>query len=710
MNEDRSVDIEKANAEVNVDNQEVKDINEEYLDKARSAFMSSDEFFNANIRKTMEDDVKQFNSQHLHGSKYLTESFRYKSKLFKPKSRSIVRNHEAVASAALFSTMDILNITPTDHDNEFQVDSSKFYTELLNHRLINDLNWFQLAMGAYQNTMVYGLCISKQHWDFGAKSPKIDLIAPENFRFDPSCNWVDPVASSPYLIEMIPMYVHEVRRKINKDGWNDVSDKELRSAKKQSFDSIRVTREKDRLDPKDRPNSISEYDIVWVHLNILAKEDGSGDVAFYSLGTEALLTDPVDLDEMFLNGERPYVIGKCIIESHKNYQASLMTLTRDLQKEQNEIINQRIDNVKIAMDKRYFVRRGQQVDITSMKLNTPGSVTFLNDPERDVKIVNTPDVTNSSYQEINLLNLDFDALVGGFDGSTVQANRSLNETVGGMNLLSSHANQVTEYQIKTFVETWVNKVLYQLLHLEQKYESDDTIIALAGKKSKTILKYGLEGIYDKLLEQDLLLKVSVGMGATNPATKNEKFMLALSSLLRSVPSLTNNLNNKEIVKEVFGNLGYDDGLRFVSFNDEENEQDPKIKELEDQIAMLQKKLEAKKPQELVDAEVEKKKAETVKIYTEAAFGAMQAGEVVAQTPSVAQIADVVMSSAGFVPQGGKDPNIPTPSVDGLTLAKAKEESIESIKSKHQAKSNNPTSPKYSSTGFNEGIETQNFED
>jgi hypothetical protein len=699
MEINKDIDVEKANAEVS-DNLEENSISDDYLDKARSAFMSADEYFNANIRRNMEDSVRQFNSQHLHGSKYLTDSFRYKSKLFKPKSRSIVRNHEAVLNAALFSTMDILNISAVDNDDESQNDSAKFYTELMNHRLNKDIPWYQLCVGAYQDAMVYGISISKQYWDFTENKPCVELIAPENFRFDPSCNWVDPVKSSPYIIEMIPMYVHEVRRKIREDGWNEVSDKELRSARKQSFDSIRVTREKDRLDPKDRPNNISDYDIVWVHLNIMAKEDGSGDVAFYTLGVQAMLTEPVEISEMFLNGQRPYVIGKCIVEAHKNYPTSLMDLTRDLQKEQNDIINQRMDNVKLAMDKRYFVKKGQQVDITSMKLNTPGSVTFLNDPQKDIQIVSTPDVTNTSYQEINLLNLDFDALVGGFDGSTVQANRSLNETVGGMNLLSSHANQVTEFQIKVFVETWVTPVLYQLLHLEQAYETDLTIMALAGKKSGVINKYGIDGIVDQLLVQDLTMRVSVGMGATNPATKNEKFMMAITSLLKVMPQFADKLNMQEVTKEIFGNLGYDNGSRFVNF--ESDEEDPRIAEMQQQIQMLQQQLQAKKPQELIDAEVNLKKAQAVKTYTEAAFGAMQAGEVVAQMPSVAQVADVVMASSGFIPQAGQDPNYPAPMVDEETLARARKES-DNLDFK---KNNNPLTPKTPNSGFNKGIETK----
>lgn len=683
-----------------VDNEEQEDLGEMYLERSRSAFYSAKNYFDANIRRNMENSVRQFNSQHHHGSKYLSDSFRFKSKLFKPKSRIAARNHEAALAQAVFSTLDICNISAVDQDNPLQVHSAQFHNELINYQLQNQIPWFQTCLGAYQDTMVYGVVVSKHYWDFRKSCNAVDIVAPENFMFDPSCNWIDPIETSPYLIEMIPMYVYEVRRRIREDGWNKVSDKALLSARQHSVDSIRVTREGDRLDPKDRPNNIRANDIVWVHLNIMAKDDGSGDVAFYTLGTEAILTDPVDIGEMFLNGERPYVMGKCVVETHRNYSSGLMDMTRGLQIEANDITNQRLDNVKIAMDKRYFIARGQQVDITSLRLNTPGGVTFLNNPEKDVKVVSTPDVTSSSYQEISLLNNDMDGLVGGFNASSVQSNRQLNETVGGMNLLSSQANQITEYQIRTFVETWMKKAIGKMLTLNKAHMTDRKMIALAGKRAGLMKEYNnsVDELAHYLMDQDLLMNIAVGMGATNPATRCERLMLVVNNLTRVSPDAQSRLNFNEIAKEMFGSVGYDNGARFI--NGGYDEEDPRIAQMQQQIQALQQQLQAKKPQELVEAEVAKKKAETVKIYTEAAFGAMQAGEVAAQMPAVTQVADVIMQSSGFTPQAGQDPNYPKVTVDKQTLEAAKKESDDH----YFKRNNNPLTPLSPERGVNKGIE------
>jgi hypothetical protein len=132
-----------------------------------------------------------------------------------------------------------------------------------------------------------------------------------------------------------------------------------------------------------------------------------------------------------------------------------------LQRETNETVNQRRDNVSLVLNKRYMVKRGADVDVQSLVRNVAGGVTMANNPEQDVREMEWNDVTASSYQEQDRLNVDFDELTGNFSSSSVMTNRKLNETVGGMQMLSGGANQLTEYLIRTLVETWVEPVLRQ---------------------------------------------------------------------------------------------------------------------------------------------------------------------------------------------------------------------------------------------------------
>ncbi|MDR9450891.1 MAG: DUF222 domain-containing protein, partial [Acidimicrobiia bacterium] len=62
---------------------------------------------------------------------------------------------------------------------------------------------------------------------------------------------------------------------------------------------------------------VDEFKQAWVHENIV-KQDGV-DYVYWTLGTTAMLTDPVPLEEVYLHGQRPYAIGYCAVEAHRPY-------------------------------------------------------------------------------------------------------------------------------------------------------------------------------------------------------------------------------------------------------------------------------------------------------------------------------------------------------------------------------------------------------
>ena len=105
---------------------------------------------------------------------------------------------------------------------------------------------------------------------------------------------------------------------------------------------------------------------------------------------------------------------------------------------------------------------------------------FVDDVEADIKFQQTPGPAGAAYTEVSGINAQFDELAGVFSTSSVQTSRQLNETVGGMRLMSGAANAVSEFDLRTWVETWVERVLRQLIHLIKTYESDEKILAIAG--------------------------------------------------------------------------------------------------------------------------------------------------------------------------------------------------------------------------------------
>jgi hypothetical protein len=621
---------------------------------ARNAFEASKTYFDSAVRSQIDADLRQFYGIHPAGSKYHSEAYKARSKIFRPKTRMAIRKNEAVAAEALFSTADVVSVTAVDPDDPMQVASAAINKELLQHRLTKTIPWFTTAIGAYQDAQAVGICCSYQYWRYEKKGrrqidePCIDLIPVENVRFDQSADWRDVVTSSPYFIHEMPMYVKDVRArmdrvdpKTNQPKWTKLDDSIIKQALMPYSNSTRQLREDKRPDSTNANRGITDFDVVSV-LRIFMEVDGQ-DMVWYCLANSYhVLSKPVPIEDLYHHGKRPYQIGFCVIETHKTHPSGVARLTTQQQAEINEIANTRLDNVKLAMSKRWKAKRGKQVDIRSLQRNIPGSVTLVTDME-DVEEIEFTDVTSSAYQEQDRLNLDFDDMAGNFSQSSIQSNRNLNETVGGMKIMDANVGQMTGYQLRTWIETWVEPVLRQVVLLEQFYEDDQVLLALAGKSPDALAyfqQFGTDAITDELLMQELTINVNVGMSATNPQQQVERFVFGMKSLKEVLADgiiQAAGGNVTEITREVMGKLGYRDGKRF--FPGAENE-DPQVTALKEENARLQAELAAKRPPpELTAAQVAKLEAETSEIEQRVLMAA-QNPEKDIDAEVEAQIADV----------------------------------------------------------------------
>lgn len=658
----------------------------DYLRLAREAYAESTTYFDASIRPQAESAIRQFQGVHPTGSKYHSDAYKSRSRLFRPKTRTTIRKNEAVAAEAFFSTANVTTVTAEDKDDPVQRASAEVHQALLNYRLKKSIPWFQILMGAYQDTQAVGVCLGHPYWKYDPKKridkPCIDLVPIENLRIAPGSNWTDPINTSPYLIRLIPMFVKDVKARARMQDptrsqarWKPMSDQQLMAGVRSYSDSTRQTRERGRTDSTEQRSAISDFAMVWVHQNII-EIDGE-DKVFYTLGDHALLSDPVPIDEMWFHGRRPYIMGSCVVEAHKLYPDGVAGLTKDVQAEINEVANQRIDNVKFAMNKRYFAKRGSQVDLRSITRNVPGSVTMMNDPEKDVKILETNDVTGSAFQEQDRLNLDFDDVAGTFSQSSVQSNRKLNETVGGMTMLSTNANQVGAYQLLAFVETFVKPLLQMLMELERSYETDATVLKLAARSAQLSrfldpARLEEEGLMDLLLDQEVELNVNVGIGPTNPQEQINAFISAMANLRQILADgllERYGLDVKEVIAELFSKLGYKSGARFFSVEQE----DPRLTNAKQTIQQLEQQLAQKISPEMVaaqvrkiDAEIETLGAKTKDVMASAFektlrgfFSGGQVAQMLAAVPAMAPVADQVIKDAGYQrPAGGEDLNLP----------------------------------------------------
>jgi len=596
-----------------------------WLTISRDAFVNSSDWFDAALRNDMERNLSHFQSRHAPGSKYYSAQYKHRAKGFRPKTRTIVRKNEAMAATAFFATRNVVDVRAQNPSDIYERVSAEINNELLRYRFDNTIPWFLIAMGAYQDALLNGVVISHQYWNYEEQTqtvdlydestgeailnedgtpaqdeeitvihdtPAIELRPVENVRFSPAANWLNPIGTSPYWIDRIPMTIGDVLSMMkqksvkSKIPWIEgigIGDLAQGKSDEYSDDQVRRQRERNRIDPiSDTSYLHQQYDTIWIHRNII-KDEGR-DYIFYTLGTYLLLSDPIPLEMEYPHlkpGQRPYTIGYATLEAHKNYPQSLVGISAGLQQEANELSNQRRDNVALVLNRRYFVKRGQGVDLKSLQRNVPGGVTLMNNVDGDIRVEAPPDVTSSSYQEQDRINMDFDDVAGNFSTSSVGTNRNLNETVGGMEILGADADAITEYQLRVFVETWMEPTIKQVVQLEQRHESDPAIFALIGEKMAMYNRFGISEVLDDMIQGTMTVEINVGFGATSPTQRLNRLTQAIGTVIQLAPKMGQRINDEEVSKEVFGAIGFKDAGRFFLPETPETEQpqeqpDPQI--------------------------------------------------------------------------------------------------------------------------------------
>jgi hypothetical protein len=568
-----------------------------WMRRAKDAYRFSTSWTDSNYRKKWEDGIRAFNSQHPGDSKYNSEIFKKRSNLYVPKTRAIIRKNEAAVAAALFSNTDRISCTALNPADQQERIGAEVMQELLQYRLTKSIPWFQFVMGGIQDAQTTGAAVAHWHWSYSTRKdakgkivktsdkPVAELIPIENFRFDPSASWIDPVNSSPYLIHIFPMYVTDVKSRMERPDpkgrkWIRVPDRMLIGPPQD--DSTRRARQGGMQDAATEDRTVSDYGLVWIHRHI-HRFNGT-DYEFYTLRSERLLTEPEPLEMTVFHGKRPYVFGSWQIESHKPIPSGTPEISKALQDEINDVKNSRIDNVKFVLNKGYFAKRGKNVDLPALVRNVPGRIVLMDDPEHDVVENSWPDVTQSAYLEEDRNNQSFDELLGNFSASSIQMGRAPREPARSMTLLQGPATILTEYMLKTYVETFIVPGLRQLVLLEQHYETDSNVMEIAKEKSKLFQRYGMNRVTDDMIQREMLVNCNVGMGATDPTTRLQKFLIAIDAFTKTSVKPPPGIDLKEVFKEIMALTGYQDGERFT------NQQDPEKVKLMQQIQMLTQKL------------------------------------------------------------------------------------------------------------------------
>lgn len=626
--------------------------------------------------KQWEESEAAFRSRHHARSRYHKDLYKGRASYFKPKSRVSVLKTLLACQSALFSTADVVSTLANDESDPVQRANAAIQKEILNYRAGNKtfkhgLPLMRTTLAARQQASVMGMCCSKQYWryrtvtryedrtedrpamtadgtpvidfltgqpfmetvtetveiiDVVEDKPVIDLIPLEMVLINPGASWIDPIQSSPDLIVQHPMFADDLLAMMDEGGdtavkWRSVSDETMGTAvfSEDEMQGLKAAREgegstnskttKKASTIGDQSQWSGQVLDVWENF---WREDGT-DYHCWSLADKAILSDPVPVEDVYpaMRGQRPYVIGTDLIDPFVLYPESDVYTWQSAQNEINETTNLRMDAMRKGIFPTALVKAGKNIDLKAVQRQDASHLILIRD-DNDVRYDRAPGPGPDSIRELSVLSNDFDELAGVFSQGSVQANRQLNETVGGMAMISQNANALSELKLSIFIETWMEPVISQLVALEQYYEDDTTLLAVCGKRAKLFEKFGVSEVTDELLEAQVSVMVNVGIGTADPVAKLMRFKTAwdVAGPLIAMGMKDNRLEVEfeENLNEIFALVGYKNGAdRFIKVKDEGDKSVPA-----DQVKKLMGEVQ-KKMQELERENADLKKGHQAKL-------------------------------------------------------------------------------------------------
>jgi hypothetical protein len=530
-----------------------------------------------------------------------------------------------------------------------------------NKTLKSGVPWFWTAIGARLQAQISGVVCSKQTWsykcierpitlqnerplldpygqpyvdqetgepilemveedgiekDVRVDRPDITLIPAEMVLMDPNTSWPNPVQQSPTLIVQHPMHVDAVKAMMKDEKgftpWREVQDEELRQGyfSEAELLGVKAAREGSPAQTAmNRANSRfgglgNEIVDVW---DCFFRRDGI-DYQCWTIRNRVMLSDPIPVEEAHpaLTGQRPYVLGTDSLEVFKLYPESHVHAWRQTQDEINDFANLTMDGTRLSVYPTAKVVAGRNIDYKAVQRRDAQGLVLVKEPN-DVTWDRPTANTQGSDRMVQLLSNDFDELAGIFSQNSVESNRHVGDTVGGMQLIAGSANATSEFDLRVFVETWAEQVLSQIVMLEQYYEDDETLLAISGNKAKLFQRHGVDHVTDELLESQVTMSLNIGVGGSDPMQALIKFK-GLFDILMPMLGLAMKEGKAEIVyeeifNEVFAKGGFKNGAeRFIKMKEGGQQQIPpemvqqlmgKLQELQAEIKELRAGHQAK---------------------------------------------------------------------------------------------------------------------
>lgn len=440
------------------------------------------------------------------------KAYPWRSNLFVPETFSAI---ETVLPRMTANKAKI-NLTPREISDEGNVE--------VNEQII-DWEWDEMEMQEVlklwaKEMLMYGTGILKLTWNTENDLPKPEPIDIFKFYFDPNGTHINK--DMRYVIQRGKENIYSL---LANRYYKNIKPliKELETSS-ESADSKQYKDSQLAIDSASKKKDKESVELLEWYGNI----KGEPWCITIAAGSKVIKAIPNPYDHQ----QKPFVSIKDTQVPHEFYGIGEIEPIESLQNELNDIRNQRMDNVKLIINKMWEVDREGEV-VEAELVWRPGGIVHRT-KEGTVKPLEVTDIRQSAYIEETLIKQDIQKAIGVsdlFSALPQKGGGAGSQTATGMLTMAEQGNMRFKYKLDN-IEAGLREVGKMLLSLNQQYMKKTKIIRLVGADSikyKKISPKELKGSYD----------IIVKPGSTRPMNEiiSRQEIQQTISLLGPLPTL-----------------------------------------------------------------------------------------------------------------------------------------------------------------------------
>lgn len=455
-------------------------------------------------------------------------NYPYRAKLFIPYSFTAVETTIPRVMEAIFSSEPIIAAKP---QNEDDVENTKTHEQVLNYQ-IKKMDYFDTSIFLLKDACVIGNCFEKIAWrrenrkkrtielerdgmgniiyetdeagnitiTDGKPTPKykkvqktiqtyndpyIWYVDPYKILIDPKASPVDPISTAEAVILITESTIDKLKD-LEKQGIyknirfvEDVKGSTKYEEGKTRYSDSDIKSPQDISDKHSRRVLLYEY---WEddRIIVLAEEK------------IVIRDEPNPYDHM----RKPFVMARTCPMGNQICGKGLMEMIGGLQNELNDVRNQRMDNLTLALNRMYIVAKDADIDLGEDGIipSTPGGVIQSNYPGGIIPL-EMPNITGQAFKESYDIVENIEETLGNYNYSRGKESSS-RETATGILSLQEVANIRFKMMIMILCRSLVGKAAALMADLNEQYITDDKVIRLTGTTFEKIPVDEIVGRYD----------------------------------------------------------------------------------------------------------------------------------------------------------------------------------------------------------------------